>query len=71
MTRIPVLFIYDALYDEIYCVSNASESEALEITMSVLEEHTEKEYNCYKFNKRIYNESLADMIIYYNFVPVL
>ena len=38
MTRIPILFIYDEPYDEIYCATNLSESDALEITMSAIEE---------------------------------
>ena len=34
MNRMPVVFIYDAPCDEIYCATNVSESDALEIAMS-------------------------------------
>lgn len=38
MKHMPVLFIYDAFCDEIYCATNISGSDALEIAMSAIEE---------------------------------
>ena len=71
MNRMPVLFVYDAPYDEIYCATNASESDALEITMSAIEENVEKRFHCRKFDTRLYKDALEDMIIYYDYAPVL
>lgn len=71
MSRIPVLFIYDESLDEIYCATNLGESDALEITMSAIEENVEKRFHCRKFDTRLYKEALEDMIIYYNYAPVL
>lgn len=71
MSRIPILFIYDESRDEIYCATNLDESDALEITMSVLEENVEKQFHCYKFDTQIYNKTLEHMIIYYDYASVL
>lgn len=71
MTRMPVLFIYDVPYDEIYCATNASGSDALEIAMSAIEENVEKRFHCHKFDAQIYNKALEHMIVYYEYVPVL
>lgn len=70
MTRIPVLFIYDEPYDEIYCATNLSESDALEIIMSAIEETVKKRFNCDKFDKESYKKALVNMTIYYDFAPV-
>lgn len=70
MTRMPVLFVYDELYDEIYCATNTSESDALEITMSAIEENVEKRFHCHKFDSELYREALTNMIVYYNYAPV-
>ena len=37
MKHMPVLFVYNAPYDEIYCATNVSGSDALKITMSAIE----------------------------------
>lgn len=71
MSRIPVLFIYDESRNEIYCATNLGESDALEITMSAIEENVEEQFHCHKFNARIYNKALEHMIVYYEYVPVL
>lgn len=71
MSRIPVLFIYDESRDEIYCATNLGESDALEITMSAIEENVEEQFHCHKFNAQIYNKALEHMIVYYEYVPVL
>ena len=71
MSRIPVLFIYDEFRDEIYCATNVSGSDALEIAMSAIEENVEKRFHCRKFDTRLYKDALEDMIIYYNYAPVL
>lgn len=71
MKHMPVLFVYDAPCDEIYCATNVSESDALEITMSAIEENVEKQFHCHKFNTGLYKDALKDMIIYYNYAPVL
>ena len=71
MNRMPVLFVYDAPCDKIYCATNASESDALEITMSAIEENVEKRFHCRKFDTRLYKDALEDMIIYYDYAPVL
>lgn len=70
MSRIPVLFIYDESLDEIYCATNLGESDALEITMSAIEENVEKQFHCHKFDARIYNKALEYMTIYYEYAPV-
>ena len=71
MSRIPVLFIYDESRDEIYCATNLGESDALEITMSTIEENVEEQFHCHKFDAQIYNKELEHMIIYYEYAPVL
>lgn len=71
MTNMPVLFVYDAPCDEIYCATNLSKSDALEITMSAIEENVEKRFHCRKFDTRLYKDALEDMIIYYDYAPVL
>lgn len=71
MSRIPVLFIYDESRDEIYCATNVSGSDALEIAMSAIEENVEKRFHCHKFDTKLYKDALEDMIIYYNYAPVL
>lgn len=71
MKHMPVVFVYDAPCDEIYCATNVSESDALEIAMSAIEENVEKRFHCHKFNTRLYKDALEDMIIYYNYAPVL
>lgn len=71
MSRIPVLFIYDEFRDEIYCATNLSKSDALEITMSAIEENVEEQFHCHKFDTRIYNKALEHMIVYYEYAPVL
>ena len=71
MKHMPVLFVYDAPYDEIYCATNVSGSDALEIAMSAIEENVEKRFHCRKFNTGLYKDALKDMIIYYNYAPVL
>lgn len=71
MSRIPVLFIYDESRDEIYCATNLGESDALEITMSAIEENVEEQFHCHKFKAQIYNKALEHMIVYYEYVPVL
>ena len=71
MKHMPVLFIYDASCDEIYCATNISGSDALEIAMSAIEENVEKRFHCHKFDTRLYKDALEDMIIYYNYAPVL
>ena len=70
MKHMPVLFIYDAFSDEIYCAPNLSGSDALEIAMSAIEENAEKRFHCHKFDTRLYKDALEDMIIYYNYAPV-
>lgn len=62
----PVLFVYDAPCDEIYCATNA-----LEIAMSAIEENVEKRFHCQKFDTRLYKDALENMVIYYNYAPVL
>lgn len=42
MNHMLVLFVYDAPCDEIYCATNVSEFDALEIAMSAIEENVEK-----------------------------
>lgn len=42
MKHMPVVFVYDAPCDEIYCATNVSGSDALEIAMSAIEENVEK-----------------------------
>lgn len=71
MSRIPVLFIYDESRDEIYCATNLGESDALEITMSAIEENVEEQFHCHKFDAQTYNKALEHMIVYYEYVPVL
>lgn len=71
MKHMPVLFVYDALCDEIYCATNVSGSNALEIAMSAIEENVEKRFHCHKFDTGLYKNALEDMIIYYNYAPVL
>ena len=71
MKHMPVLFVYDAPCDEIYCATNLSESDALEITMSAIEENVEEQFHCHKFDTQIYNKALEHMIVYYEYVPVL
>lgn len=71
MKHMPVLFVYDAPCDEIYCVTNVSGSDALEIAMSAIEENVEKRFHCHKFDTRLYKEALENMVIYYNYAPVL
>lgn len=71
MNHMPVLFVYDAPCDEIYCATNVSESDALKIAMSAIEENVEKRFHCRKFDTRLYKDALEDMIIYYNYTPVL
>lgn len=71
MNGMPVVFVYDAPYDEIYCATNVSESDALEIAMSAIEENVKKRFHCRKFDTKLYKDALEDMIIYYNYAPVL
>lgn len=71
MKHMPVLFIYDAFCDEIYCTTNISGSDALEIAMSAIEENVEKRFHCRKFDTKLYKDALEDMIIYYNYAPLL
>ena len=71
MKHMPVLFVYDAPCDEIYCATNVSGSDALEIAMSAIEENVEKRFHCRKFDTRLYKDALKDMIIYYDYAPVL
>lgn len=70
MKHMPVLFIYDAPCDEIYCATNVSGSDALEIAMSAIEETVKKRFNCDKFDKESYKKALVNMTIYYDFAPV-
>ena len=39
MNHMPVIFVYDAPCDEIYCATNVSEFDALEIAGSAIEEN--------------------------------
>lgn len=71
MKHMSVVFVYDAPYDEIYCATNVSKSDALEIAMSAIEENVEKRFHCRKFDTKLYKDALEDMIIYYNYAPVL
>lgn len=71
MKHMPVLFIYDAFCDEIYCATNISGSDALEIAMSAIEENVEKRFHYRKFDTKLYKDALEDMIIYYNYAPLL
>lgn len=71
MKHMSVVFVYDAPCDEIYCATNVSESDALEIAMSAIEENVEKRFHCHKFDTRLYKEALENMVIYYNYAPVL
>lgn len=71
MKHMPVVFVYDAPCDEIYCATNLGESDALEITMSAIEENVEEQFHCHKFDAPIYNKALEHMIVYYEYVPVL
>lgn len=70
MKHMPVLFVYDAPCDEIYCATNVSGSDALEIAMSAIEETVKKRFNCDKFDKESYKKALVNMTIYYNYAPV-
>ena len=45
--------------------------DALEITMSAIEENVEEQFHCHKFNAQIYNKALEHMIVYYEYVPIL
>lgn len=71
MNHMPIVFVYDAPCDEIYCAINVSEYDALEIARSAIEENVEKRFHCHKFDTRLYKDTLEDMIIYYNYAPVL
>lgn len=71
MKHMPVVFVYNAPCDEIYGATNVSESDALEIAMSAIEENVEKRFHCHKFDTRLYKDALEDMVIYYNYAPVL
>ena len=38
---------------------------------SILAENVEKQFHCHKFDTRLYKDALENMIIYYNYAPVL
>lgn len=70
MNYMPVISIHDELWEESYCAANVSKSDALELLMSVLEEHCKKTFGIARFDRYTYRLGYKNLSIFNNFAPV-